>query len=443
MTAGSPHPHGAAMQVTTPSEVTSQKPPAGRVLVLPEVLQLLQVSTPEIEQQRQVAEQRARLTRQDENYEEALSQAYQSPRISDIMIQAERRMLPGSQAARQAQFEQVSARKVQQRGDFRTALNDASSAKAAPRNGTGDTSQTQSAATNPKPTESIAGRAPSATDAKQPQATSPPESQSAAPRANATPPAAQAARAATLTIAPSAMVNAAAARSASVAQAAASAAKGASVSAARSTAASATIANSNAASARGAPVAATAGPQRATSTAAAKTTSAQPNPPSEESGKNDANTARILRLMQIQLGRGRATATLRLDPPDLGKIKLQMDLRDTQLGVRMVTETEAARRLLSEQMDTLRRGLEAAGIQLERVELRVAESNATHVRSDVSQDADVPDGREQGAAGQEAPSDGHGRSSGRESAFVESPEAASGEVTELEPAAESLVNVYA
>lgn len=96
---------------------------------------------------------------------------------------------------------------------------------------------------------------------------------------------------------------------------------------------------------------------------------AKPEAPSR--GNFDANMERILRSIHTRIREDQSTAILRLDPPELGKLRMQMDLRGSQLTLQVDAQTAEARRLLSENLDTLRRGLEAAGIQLERVELRV------------------------------------------------------------------------
>jgi len=128
---------------------------------------------------------------------------------------------------------------------------------------------------------------------------------------------------------------------------------------------------------------------------------------------SEANIERILRLIRTQIGAQRSTATLRLEPPELGSIRLRMDLRGDRLTLEVQTETSAAQRLLSEQLDALRRSLEAGGIQLERVEIR-APLNLTEARgADTSAQNDVPAGRHEAGAQQ----DGAGGGSAGETDF--------------------------
>ncbi|MEW6252694.1 MAG: flagellar hook-length control protein FliK [Planctomycetota bacterium] len=121
------------------------------------------------------------------------------------------------------------------------------------------------------------------------------------------------------------------------------------------------------------------------------------DPAATEAERNpDANTERILRLVHTRIGQERSVATLRLDPPELGTVRLHIDLRGEQLGLLIETQTPAARRVLEDELETLRRGLAASGIQLERVALRTAPPEQA-----------VPDTR-----GQNLPSGDHGGQTG-------------------------------
>ena len=79
---------------------------------------------------------------------------------------------------------------------------------------------------------------------------------------------------------------------------------------------------------------------------------------------------RIARLLRSQISAGRAQATLRLSPAELGNLRVHMDLRADLLSLRVDTETAAAHRLLTERSDALRTALAEAGIVLERIEVR-------------------------------------------------------------------------
>jgi flagellar hook-length control protein FliK len=151
----------------------------------------------------------------------------------------------------------------------------------------------------------------------------------------------------------------------------------------------------------------------------------------------------MLRVIHARLGQQHSVATMRLDPPELGMVRLHMDLRADQLALTIETARPEARRLLHEQLDALRQGLESSGIQLSRVELRTVEMAASDLDAQTSQEADV------GAGDQEA---SHSSDDGAASREEQAPgtEASSAEPTDTsrsvaaqESATESLVNVLA
>ncbi len=159
-----------------------------------------------------------------------------------------------------------------------------------------------------------------------------------------------------------------------------------------------------------------------------------------ETSRNDANVARILRSIHARLGRERSVATLRLDPPELGMMRMRMELQQNQLTLTVDTQTSQARRLLTEQLDALRQGLEAAGVRLERVEIRTMEPAPDQTfEQSTQQDAA---GQQQASAQPEQGSAGGGRNPGTDAQTRESATDASHASSE-EPAAESLVNILA
>ena len=178
---------------------------------------------------------------------------------------------------------------------------------------------------------------------------------------------------------------------------------------------------------------------RTRTTKAAPTLARSSRGEAPQPGKSDTNVERVLRVLRSQIGRENARVTLRLDPPELGTVRLQMDLRKDVLSLRIDTQTTMAHRLLSEQVESLRQGLHATGIELERVEIRPP---AATVEADTS---NLPRQFE------DRPTD-HDRSTnpdaeyplryGMDSSLAESTEGVVDEAI-LEPTTESLVNILA
>lgn len=171
-----------------------------------------------------------------------------------------------------------------------------------------------------------------------------------------------------------------------------------------------------------------------------RTVSVRPRPAAGESAQSAqarANVERVLRVIRSHATAGRTSATIRLDPPELGTLRLRMELEKDALRLRVETQSAVAHRLLTDELDSLRRGLEAAGLHLERVEIRPpAPPDAEHWAP--SQQQSEPQGRGQpGGAGADG-SAGSGTDSGASAPAVDSPPGA-----EDEPAAEPRVNVLA
>jgi flagellar hook-length control protein FliK len=168
-----------------------------------------------------------------------------------------------------------------------------------------------------------------------------------------------------------------------------------------------------------------------------------------ETADREANVERILRTISSRIGKQRSIATLLLDPPELGNVRLHMDLRKDALTLRMDTQTHVAHRLLTQELDSLRHGLESAGIHLERVEVRPPSPPPEGVGGEAEQQADGGEHWQDESAepGAEHPdgqgTEAHGRQ-GTEAEWGSITSAGHGATGGQEgPAAESLVNVLA
>lgn len=158
-----------------------------------------------------------------------------------------------------------------------------------------------------------------------------------------------------------------------------------------------------------------------------------------ENADRTANIERIVRMIAQRIRGERSHTVMRLDPPELGSVRLQMDLKRELLALRIDTSTHVAHRLLSADVDRLRQGLEASGIQLERIEVRPPTPGP-----EVSEQGGAEQGETQGEAkeGSGETDAEHPQEHGRDSHPARSPEHATGG-TDPEPATESLVNLVA
>ncbi len=162
-------------------------------------------------------------------------------------------------------------------------------------------------------------------------------------------------------------------------------------------------------------------------------------PQESNAARNAANLERIVRVVQSQIDGDRSRATLRLDPPELGTVRLKLELQRDVLTLRVETQTAVAHRLLTEQLDSLRQSLQAAGIRLEQVEVRPPTATSGMDDAHLSQD---PDAREAGQEQSTGTHADHSADSGTDFHSADASDGLSGE-SPLEPAAESLVNILA
>ena len=430
------------MQVNLVSTAGPTRPAgSSRDVLLPDLIQFLDPSAaPRTRHEQDLEQREEKLRRKDADNRAAVAQDAGTLRPAEIALRAEREMLPGSQAARREQLQSQSqdATAHEQRG-FRQALADAAN-RASGERGAAAARTTAEPATSSKGEASdngpsSGGKSAQPADTEASQATARPMtaarggSSTAAGTAGGTPSASHAGGAGGMTPARQSALPSLASVGAKV-----TGITGVAVAmkAGAPPAAGETRPNS------GAVVAAT-----SARTGGAKAPAGQPARAAPEAeSKNDANIERMLRLIHTRIGKGRSVTTLRLDPPELGTLRLRMDLRNDQLSLQVETQTGAAQRLLSEQLETLRKNLEASGIHLERVEIRAPTASNGTAEPSTSQHADVWPGWQEHTARQDAESAGGGSSWEPESPPAEPLGASSGEAT-MEPAAESLVNVLA
>ncbi len=91
----------------------------------------------------------------------------------------------------------------------------------------------------------------------------------------------------------------------------------------------------------------------------------------------DANAARIGRAMQSAVQHQGGNLTVRLNPPELGFVRIEMNIRDGVVRAQFNAEQPAAREMLSQQLGQLRQALEKHGLSVERLEVQPTVQNAS------------------------------------------------------------------
>ena len=89
-----------------------------------------------------------------------------------------------------------------------------------------------------------------------------------------------------------------------------------------------------------------------------------------ESEQGALNNARLARGLSNAVKQGGGTVTLRLTPPEIGTVRIQMQLTGTALSASMHTETASAHQLLTQQLGQLRASLESQGLSVERLQVQ-------------------------------------------------------------------------
>ena len=78
---------------------------------------------------------------------------------------------------------------------------------------------------------------------------------------------------------------------------------------------------------------------------------------------------KVFRQVRSSIGRGEHELTLRLDPPRLGRIEVDMAVDSERVGLRFVVETEEVRDALRNSLDELQRALEEQGLRTDHVDV--------------------------------------------------------------------------
>ncbi len=99
-----------------------------------------------------------------------------------------------------------------------------------------------------------------------------------------------------------------------------------------------------------------------------KAPSASPTDRLNAGGRSEFD--QLVRSLRMQIGTRRSSAKIHLDPPELGRLFVDVRLTDGNVQVDIRTETEKARMLLHERAGLLRTALEEAGLHIDRFEVR-------------------------------------------------------------------------
>lgn len=113
-----------------------------------------------------------------------------------------------------------------------------------------------------------------------------------------------------------------------------------------------------------------------------------PLPPTE----SNSVLGRVARGLHNAIQQNGGTVTMRLNPPELGVLRIELEMHNGTASVRFQTEHTNVRELLNQQLSTLRQGLEGHGVSVERLDVQMAANSSRE--SHLNQQPD--DGRSRG-----------------------------------------------
>jgi flagellar hook-length control protein FliK len=126
---------------------------------------------------------------------------------------------------------------------------------------------------------------------------------------------------------------------------------------------------------------------------------AQAGPTAQTTDNTQLNTARISRGMQNAIMQKGGSVTLRLTPPEMGTVRIQLQINNGTVNATFHAETESTRTMLNQQLSQLRTALEHQGLGVERLGVQTMQpSSNTSMQQDAGSERDGQpnDGRSRG-----------------------------------------------
>lgn len=134
-------------------------------------------------------------------------------------------------------------------------------------------------------------------------------------------------------------------------------------------------------------------------TSASPTAQAAPSTQTQDASNTQLNTARIARGLQNAVQQKGGAVTLRLTPPEMGMVRIQLQMQSGTVNAQFHAETESTRTLLSQQMSQLRSSLEQQGLTVDRLGVQTMNQTSgsnLHNESQSDRDGQPNDGRSRG-----------------------------------------------
>ncbi|MEZ6192795.1 MAG: flagellar hook-length control protein FliK [Phycisphaerales bacterium] len=128
---------------------------------------------------------------------------------------------------------------------------------------------------------------------------------------------------------------------------------------------------------------------------------AQPGPvaQTQDTDNTQLNTARIARGLQNAVHQKGGAVTLRLTPPEMGTVRIQLQIQNGTVNAQFHAETESTRTMLNQQLSHLRTALENQGLSVDRLGVQTMQNSSgsnLQNESESGRDGQANDGRSRG-----------------------------------------------
>ncbi len=124
-------------------------------------------------------------------------------------------------------------------------------------------------------------------------------------------------------------------------------------------------------------------------------------PPAGDSLEADANVSRVVRGVYGVIKQNGGTMTIRMDPPDLGTVRIHVQIKGGIVNAHFGTSHDAVRALLNQQMGQLRHALEVQGLTVDRLQVQTTSQDSAAFDFDRQSDRSEGDGRSRGRFSQQ------------------------------------------
>lgn len=123
---------------------------------------------------------------------------------------------------------------------------------------------------------------------------------------------------------------------------------------------------------------------------------AEQAPQAEEQTPENANVGRVARGLHGAINQQGGSVTLRLAPPEIGFVRIDMDVKGGVAQVRLQAENESSTALLTRHLSTLKNAIESHGLTVERLDVRTLDASPRFAFSQERSDLAFGDGRSRG-----------------------------------------------